>query len=278
MKNSALAVAVIVCSTGVAVAQTCENGVCLLGPPSTRSISGQVQSPLPNTGRGDVSRQNLRAFGSVIRGETASANGRCRGLSCNGRSDCDCHNQLQIQNRYRGDSFQAPIPQRSYYESTLRTQTNSYTKALKSNRGRQLPTRADTSYRPVTYRAAPVEWHRDIRDAARVARQSGRPMLIKVSAKWCGHCQQMKQVTFADSRVIRDIRQHFVAVDLDADANRDIVKQLHITSLPTILVVSPELRILAREEGFRTAVQIGQLMHRHMQRAELDTGFRVVSR
>ncbi len=272
--------AVIVCSTGVAAAQTCENGVCRLSPPLIRSTSGQTQSPTHGTGRGDINRQPSRPRGNAISSGTsfACANGRCRGLSCNCGSNCNCLNQPPIQDRYRGDSFQAPIPQRSHYESTFRSQANPQTRSLKQNGGHQAQTGTINSYRPVTYTAAPVEWHRDLRDAARVARQSGRPMLIKVSAKWCGHCEQMKRDTFADSRVIRDIKQHFVAVDLNADTNQGIVEQLQITSLPTILVVSPDLRILAREEGFRTAVQIGQLMHRHMRRAELDTGFRVVSR
>jgi protein disulfide-isomerase len=130
----------------------------------------------------------------------------------------------------------------------------------------------------VVHTITTVKWHSDIGEAAAMARQSGRPMLIRISADWCSYCQKMKRETFADFRVVRDINQNFIAVDLDADTNGSIVKQLRITSLPTVLVVSPDLRILAREEGFRSAAQIGRLMHRHMQRAQLETGFTIASR
>ena len=180
--------------------------------------------------------------------------------------------------RVRDSRFQAPLPGMSNDRSTTGRRTWPVADFVNSNQPTGIRWPAVSSYRPVAYTATKVNWISNVREAAAIAKQSGRPMLIKVSAEWCGYCQQMKRETFADSRVVRDISQNFVAVDLDADTNGSIVKQLRITSLPTVLVVSPDLRILAREEGFRTAVQIGQLMHRHMQRAQLETEVRIASR
>lgn len=286
MNKSVLAIAVIACSTGIAAAQTCENGVCRLNPPPTRDVPGQLHPQDYGARRAYDGQQHSRPFGSVGGNNsiTRCANDSCRGINCDCGPNCDCgvncdcSNHGQNESRYRGDSFQAPNPRRSNFNTTGRPPTNSSARSLNTPTQRQLPVRDTNSYRPVAYTATPVDWHHNLRKAADLAEQTGRPMLIKVSADWCGHCQQMKRETFSDSRVIRDINQHFVAVDLDADVSREVVAQLRITSLPTILVVAPDLRILAREEGFRTAVQIGQLMHRHMRRAELETEILVVSR
>lgn len=245
MNKLALAVAFAVCQPGVILAQSCENGTCRLN-------------------RSD----NTFATGTA----PVCAYGRCRGF------DCDCVNQGQTDQRVRDSRFQAPAPGIFRGRGTIGRRARPVSGSVNSNQSTKFQWPAGSLYRPVAYKAANVKWNSNIREAAAIARQTGRPMLIRVSAEWCGYCQQMKRGTFADSRVVRDISQNFVAVDLDADTNRSIVKQLRITSLPTVLVVAPDLRILAREEGFRTAVQIGQLMHRHMQRAQLDTGVRVASR
>ncbi len=274
MNKSALAVAFAVCQAGVTFAQSCENGVCRLYSTSPLGIVGHAASLKYSADSENERRWYLNPLVDTIAAGRASAcaDGRFRGLNC------DCHDPLQTDQRVRGSRFEAPVPRIVNDLSTIRRRTWPIAGFVNPHQPTSFQWPAGNSYRPVASTPVAVNWNCNLREAAAIAKQSGRPMLIKVSAEWCGYCRRMKRETFADARVVRDISQNFVAVGLDADTNGSIVKQLRITALPTVLVVSPDLRILAREEGFRTAVQMGQLMHRHMQRAQLETGVRIASR
>ena len=78
-------------------------------------------------------------------------------------------------------------------------------------------------------------------------------MLLNVSADWCHFCRQMKRETYTQRAVIDQINDQFVAVDLDADADRQLVKLLGITSLPTVLVVTPDIKVVSTMSGFQSA-------------------------
>lgn len=102
-----------------------------------------------------------------------------------------------------------------------------------------------------------------------MARESGQPMLIQVSASWCGYCRKMKSEVFSQPRIQRDLARGFVTVELDADQNREFVQRLGIKSLPTTLILTPDMQIADRMEGFRSADQIQAKLNRFLPRAEL---------
>lgn len=58
------------------------------------------------------------------------------------------------------------------------------------------------------------------------------------------------------------INDRFVAVEVDADEQRQFIEEMQIQSLPTTLVVSPDLRILKRVQGFQSAGQMLQMLSR----------------
>lgn len=111
-----------------------------------------------------------------------------------------------------------------------------------------------------------------------MSRRTGRPMLIRVSASWCQYCDRMKAETYADRDVIRDVRQGYVPVSLDGDRDRRLIQALGVRTLPTVLIVTPDLRIMEREAGFRTAPQMTQLLGRYVRRAMRDTGYTLAAR
>ena len=88
----------------------------------------------------------------------------------------------------------------------------------------------------------------------------------------------MKQETYTDHRIIADASHGFVAVDIDADRYPELVKRMRVRSLPTVLVMSPDMRILDRQEGFRSPTQLGQTLGRYILRAERDVPTKVVCR
>lgn len=101
-----------------------------------------------------------------------------------------------------------------------------------------------------------LRWHTNRRDAARVAAERKLPMLIQVTADWCGYCRKMERETFVDPVVVRHLSHCFVPLTVDADRNPQFMAQLGIRSLPTTLIVSPDLKIVRRLEGFQSAPQL----------------------
>ena len=78
--------------------------------------------------------------------------------------------------------------------------------------------------------------------------------------------------------MIRSISTSFIPVDIDADVDRKLIEQMGVRSLPSLLVITPDLRIVEKIEGFKTPQQLSASLLRHMQRAQLDTDIKVASR
>lgn len=106
-----------------------------------------------------------------------------------------------------------------------------------------------------------VKWNKDLRGAAERAADEKKPLMIMVSAPWCGYCQKMLKTTFRDEALITQINECFIPVYLDADENQTWVEQLQVEGLPTTLLVSPEMKVVKRLQGFQSADQLnGQIV------------------
>jgi thioredoxin-like negative regulator of GroEL len=104
--------------------------------------------------------------------------------------------------------------------------------------------------------AAPIVWHKDIRAALRASAEQGKPLMVMVGAGWCGYCHKMLQQTFPDPALALRVNGQFVPVLLDADEQAELVQKLRVDAMPTVLVISPERRILGRFAGFQSAAQL----------------------
>ncbi len=109
--------------------------------------------------------------------------------------------------------------------------------------------------------AAEVKWHEDLPQAAQQAAREQKPLMVMVSAPWCGYCQKMLKTTFLDQNLVQRVNGNFVPVHLDADQNEKLVKQLQVEGLPTTLIVTPEMQVVKRLTGYQSAAQLnGALM------------------
>jgi thiol-disulfide isomerase/thioredoxin len=104
--------------------------------------------------------------------------------------------------------------------------------------------------------AAPIAWHKDLRRASREAVAGRRPMLVVVGARWCGPCRKMHSETFPSPAVASRVNSQFIPVLLDADEQPDDVRKLGVEAFPTVLVVSPEQKVIGRFTGFQSAAQL----------------------
>jgi uncharacterized protein len=67
-----------------------------------------------------------------------------------------------------------------------------------------------------------IEWYPWGDEAFRIAKESGRPILLDIGAAWCHWCHVMDEGTYSDREVARLIGQGFVAVKVDRDENPEV--------------------------------------------------------
>jgi thiol-disulfide isomerase/thioredoxin/YHS domain-containing protein len=81
-------------------------------------------------------------------------------------------------------------------------------------------------------------WRTDYPEARQEAQSQGKPLLITITASWCGACRQMDQLTFTDSRVKAVVEEKFVAVSVNSDQHPNVVSAFGVSALPTTLVIT----------------------------------------
>lgn len=98
-----------------------------------------------------------------------------------------------------------------------------------------------------------IKWERSFEAALKKARKERKPLFVDFWAEWCGWCHRLDRTTYADPWVVRKA-QEFVAVKVDTEGSRkelNVALEYQVTSLPTIVFLSPEGRQLHRLNGFQ---------------------------
>lgn len=99
-----------------------------------------------------------------------------------------------------------------------------------------------------------VPWRTDI-DKARVeSRDTGKPLLLYFTAKWCPPCRQMSRTTWADQKVA-DALNSVVPLKIDIDEYKDVAISYQINAVPT-LVLEKSADVSSRREGLITTGQL----------------------
>ena len=86
-------------------------------------------------------------------------------------------------------------------------------------------------------------------------------VIVDVWAPWCNPCKTL-------SPIIDEIGSHFgesvLVGKLDADANSEIVKELGVRSIPTVLIYK-DGEVVERFVGVKTKADIIEMMENHKQ-------------
>jgi len=111
--------------------------------------------------------------------------------------------------------------------------------------------------------AGEIAWRRVPQVAQQEARQSGRPLLIYIGADFCGYCRKLEQTAWVDDGVSRAVDAGFVPLEIDGQREAAIVRQLDVRGFPTVIVLSPEGRIVGRVDGYREPAQMRAFLARY---------------
>lgn len=104
---------------------------------------------------------------------------------------------------------------------------------------------------PAAERTGPLVWHKDLASAIQESRERKSPILVRVSAEWCGWCRRLDR-EIEKPEVQRALAQ-WVLVELDADTDQDEVRRLSVGPIPALRVVDSGGRAIRSHDGFLAA-------------------------
>jgi thiol:disulfide interchange protein DsbD len=99
-----------------------------------------------------------------------------------------------------------------------------------------------------------LSWEHSEEVARTRAETEKRPMLVDFTATWCGACNELSRITFADPKVMSEASR-FVAVKVDAthddDPSIDVLKDRYrVVGLPTVILLGSDGRERTRFTDF----------------------------
>jgi len=96
-----------------------------------------------------------------------------------------------------------------------------------------------------------VTWAKDYASAQQKAAQSGKPIILFFTAKWCVPCRIMKRNVWADEQVEAVVKAGFtpVMIDLDDPNAAATVSGYRVVATPTTIITDAQGNVLKRVEG-----------------------------
>ena len=98
--------------------------------------------------------------------------------------------------------------------------------------------------------ASPIAWRTDFDGALAEARSTHKRVLVDFSAEWCPPCVAMKHDVWPHPDVASAVSARFVPVLVDADRDTVLGARYEVSSIPTLLLLDADGRVVKRNHGF----------------------------
>ena len=89
-----------------------------------------------------------------------------------------------------------------------------------------------------------VEWRAWGSDAFAEADATETPILLSLSATWCGACHEMDARTYSEPRIAANINDSFVPIRVDVDRNPRVRERYNMGGFPTTAFLTPTGELL----------------------------------
>ena len=100
-----------------------------------------------------------------------------------------------------------------------------------------------------------INWEKDLTVGRRAMGKSKRPMLLYLTAPSCQYCEMMKQDTFQQQWIIREINKKYTPVMLNGRTHKDIADKLHVRMFPATAVVHPSGKVMDIVQGYKSPAE-----------------------
>ena len=89
-----------------------------------------------------------------------------------------------------------------------------------------------------------IEWRSWGPDAFTEAANTETPILLSLSATWCGACHEMDARTYSEPRIAANINDSFVPIRVDVDRNPRVRERYNMGGFPTTAFLTPTGELL----------------------------------
>lgn len=110
--------------------------------------------------------------------------------------------------------------------------------------------------------AAPNPWLKSISEAQKSAQKKKSYILVDMYAEWCGWCHRFEREVFP-SKVFQDATDDIVLLRLDTEDGGEgtaFARKFGVTSLPTFLLLNPDLSLAGQIRGYSPPSQFAQTL------------------
>ena len=99
-----------------------------------------------------------------------------------------------------------------------------------------------------------VNFLHDYQAAIELSKQKGQHILIDFETTWCGPCKTMDQWVYTADTIIAATK-NMVAVKVDGDEHKGLVKKYEVSGYPTLIVLNPDGSVKARALGYQSVAK-----------------------
>ena len=96
-----------------------------------------------------------------------------------------------------------------------------------------------------------IAWAADFNSAQQQASQSGKPIILFFTGKWCVPCRIMKRNVWADEQVAASVNAGFIPVTIDMDDPNaaTALNNYRVGSTPATIITDPQGKVLQQVAG-----------------------------
>ncbi len=105
----------------------------------------------------------------------------------------------------------------------------------------------------------PVAFEHDYAAAIARGKSENKRVFVDFETTWCGPCKTMDKLVYT-SKAVADAASSIVAVKVDGDEHRDLVKQYGVSAYPTLIVLDATGKETRRAVGYRSIIEVVELL------------------